>query len=129
LGRKEDGRMAFLAGLWRKLAGRGGEEQPRPQTELATDEGRALWIYVECANCGAKTKVRLSKTSEIQRRDGLDKNEGPGEFFIRKTVIDSRCFRPVEVELEFDQRYRIIQSRVKNGRLIPYSEYKEEQAQ
>ena len=46
---------------------------------------------------------------------------------IRKTIIGSRCYKPMEAEIEFDNRYRIIKSTVKNGKLIPRSEYNEEQ--
>lgn len=119
--------MKFLTNLWRKITGKGSEPGLTPQSELTTDDGQALWIYVECASCGEHIKLRLRKTSEIQRRDGPDEEQGPGEYFIRKTIIGSRCFKPIETEIEFDHRYRIIQSHVKNGRLIPRSEYKEEQ--
>jgi hypothetical protein len=111
----------------RKITGGSSGGGLRPQSELTTDEGQALWIYLECANCGEHIKLRLRKTSEIQRRDGLEKDEGPGEFFIRKTIIGSRCYKPMEAEIEFDNRYRIIKSTVKNGKLIPRSEYNEEQ--
>ncbi len=120
--------MSFLANLWQKIAGRksAGESQATAQPGLTTDAGQALWIYVECENCGEHIKVMLRKTSEIQRRDGVEREGGPGEFYVRKTIIGSKCYKPIEAEIEFDRRYRVIQSRVKNGKLIPKAEYKEQ---
>lgn len=117
--------MRFLSELLQKITG-GSSTATRPQTGLTTDDGHALWIYLECASCGEHIKVRLRKTSEIQRRDGVEKEGGPGEFFVRKTVIGSKCYRPIEAEIEFNRRYQVIHSTVKNGKLISSSEYKEQ---
>ena len=73
--------MGFLADLLQRLKGGSSQSGPRPQVGFTTDDGQALWIYLECENCGEHIKLRLRKTSEIQRREGLDREEGPGEFF------------------------------------------------
>ncbi|NLM39629.1 MAG: hypothetical protein GX205_06190 [Firmicutes bacterium] len=121
--------MSFLANIWQKITGQkpsGASHQGKAQPGLTRDAGQTLWIFVECANCGEHIKVMLRKTSEIQRRDGVEREGGPGEFYVRKTIIGSKCYKPIEAEIEFDRRYQVIESHVINGRLIPRSEYKEQ---
>ena len=68
--------MSFLANLWQKIAGRksAGESQATAQPGLTTDAGQALWISVECDNCGEHIKVMLRKPAKSSR-DGVEREE------------------------------------------------------
>ena len=46
------GGMGFLADLLQRLKGGSSQSGPRPQVGFTTDDGQALWIYLECENCG-----------------------------------------------------------------------------
>ena len=64
--------MSFLSDLLRKITGGSSGGGLRPQSELTTDEGQALWIYLECANCGE----HIASPAENQRN--------PAERWARK---------------------------------------------
>ena len=116
--------MGFFSKLFQKLKG----ENVSSQKGYTRQEGRqGLWIYLQCDHCGEKIGVRLRKSSELQRREGPDESGGPGEFFVRKTVVGSKCYRRIEATVDFDARYNVVGSEVINGKLITFEEYKKEQ--
>lgn len=45
-------------------------------------------------------------------------------FFIQKTIVGNRCYQRIEAAIEFDGRFNVIDSEVKNGRLLTVEEYK-----
>lgn len=111
--------MCFFSKLFSQF--KKGMGAPGYTTKAGTN---AINIYVQCDKCGEKIPVRLSTTSEVQRRDGLDQDQGPGMFFIQKTIVGNRCYQRIEAAIEFDGRFNVIDSEVKNGRLLTVEEYK-----
>lgn len=93
--------MGFLARLF------GGKS-----TKEADD---AIHLYVECGRCKAKVHVRLD------RRHDLSQGEGGG-FFVRKEIMDSKCFRLMAAEVTFDSSYRVQTQEVQGGRFISKEE-------
>jgi hypothetical protein len=76
----------------------------------------AVHIYVECGRCKSKVHVRLDK------RHDLSPGEGSG-YFVRKEIMDSKCFRLMAAEIAFDSSYRIERQEVQGGRFISKQEF------
>lgn len=112
--------MGFLS----KLFSPAGSKQRAKPGYVRRDGKHALWIYIQCDRCGEKIPVRLRTTSELQRREGPDANDGPGMYFVRKTVVGSKCYQRIEATVDFDVKYDVVESKVTNGKLITYDEFK-----
>ena len=80
----------------------------------ARDE--AVHIYVECARCKSKVHVRLDRRNDISTRE-------EGGYYVRKEIMDSKCFRLMAAEITFDAAYRIQSQEAQGGRFITREEY------
>ena len=78
--------MSFLD----KLFGRGSGVQPK------NDVGIGIVRTVRCNRCGALVTVR------IDGRNDLSLNDDGSAYFVRKTLVDDRCFTRMQLELTFD---------------------------
>ena len=76
----------------------------------------AFHIYVECDRCKSKVHVRLDRRHDISQRE-------EGGYFVRKEIMDSKCFRLMAAEITFDGSYRIQSQEVQGGRFISREEY------
>jgi hypothetical protein len=76
----------------------------------------AIHIYVECGRCKSRVHVRLDK------RHDLSQGEGSG-YFVRKEIMDSKCFRMMTAEIAFDASYRIQNQEVQGGHFISKQEF------
>ena len=85
----------------------------------STGADDAVHIYVECGRCKARVHVRLDK------RHDLSRGEGDG-YFVRKEIMDSKCFRLMTAEIAFDGSYRIQSQEIQGGRFIPREEFEAE---
>jgi hypothetical protein len=85
---------------------------PRPSKE-AND---AVHIYVECGRCKSRVHVRLDKRHDLSIGEG-------GGYFVRKEIMDSKCFRLMTAEISFDGGYRIQTQEVQGGRFITKEEF------
>jgi len=64
--------------------------------------------------------VRLNKRNDLVREDG-----GPGALFVRKEIMDNKCFRLMHAELWLDASYNIVTADVEGGILLTQQEYEE----
>ena len=111
--------MGFLS----KLMGL-GKAQPKGKGGYVTAGRQARSVDLRSvAKCGEKIPVRLRTTSELQRREGPDTEQGPGMYFVRKTVVGKKCYQRIEASVEFDFKYDVVDHKVTNGRLITCDEY------
>jgi len=78
----------------------------------------ALMLYVRCNNCRENVAVRLNKRNDLVRED-----DGPGVFFVRKEVMDNKCFRLMRAEVWYDSNYSIVTADVEGGVLLTPQEY------
>ncbi len=97
--------MSFLRKLF------GGGESSRPGG--ADDEG--FFLYVQCDQCGAKVRLRVHKQHELNYTD-----DG---FVWVKTIIDNRCFRPMQTVVHFDRGYNMVSYELEGGRYISRDEF------
>ena len=84
----------------------------RPSVQ--TDD--AIHIYVECGRCKSRVHVRLDKRHDLSQEEG-------GGYFVRKEIMDSKCFRMMTAEIAFDTGYRIQSQEVQGGRFISKHEF------
>lgn len=101
--------MSFL----RRLFGGGGN---------STSDDRALHLYIKCGRCGAPVHVRVDLTNDLAADYGDDDAEG---YFVRKEVMDDRCFRIMHAELAFDTRRRELSRTIEGGEFITEDEYEQ----
>jgi hypothetical protein len=76
----------------------------------------AFHIYVECERCKSKVHVRLDRRHDISQKED-------GGYFVRKEIMDGKCFRLMAAEITFDGAYRIQSQEVQGGRFISRGEY------
>ncbi len=83
------------------------------QTSGAGDGGdaNALIYYVRGHKCGAVTRVRIDKRNDLSRDDD-------DMLFVRKVIVDSKCFGQVEIELRFDAAYRESGREIRGGEFV-----------
>ena len=91
--------MGFLD----KLFGRRG-----PQA--ASDGG--IVRTVRCKRCGALITVRIDARNDLSLND-----DGDG-YFVRKTLVDDRCFSRIELEMTFDSGRRELSCDVHGGEVV-----------
>lgn len=100
-------------GFLKKLFGGG---KPKPYVDK-----NGIYFYVVCDNCKTAVKVRANKLSDLNRtEDG---------FSWHKTIVDSKCFRPMHTVVQFDHDYAIIDQEIKGGDFITEAVYEEMEAE
>lgn len=86
----------------------------------SSDDANALVYYVKGHKCGAVTRLRIDRRNDLSRDD--DDN-----LFVRKVVVDSKCYGQVEVELRFDESFKEIGREIKGGAFVSREEWDAEQ--
>jgi hypothetical protein len=76
----------------------------------------AIHIYVECERCKSRVHVRLDRRHDISVRED-------GGYYVRKEIMDSKCFRLMAAEITFDNAYRIQRQEVQGGRFLTRAEF------
>jgi hypothetical protein len=46
---------------------------------------------------------------------------------VRKTVVGKKCYQRIEATVDFDGKYDVVDSKMVNGKLITYEEYKKDE--
>lgn len=96
--------MGFLKKLF------GGESRSSGGTD---SEG--FFFYVQCDKCDERVRLRIHKHHDLNQAD-----EG---FIWHKTIVDSRCFRPMPTVVHFDARYQLVNADIDGGHVISQAEY------
>lgn len=94
-------------GFLKKLFG-GGEPKKYVDTQ-------GVYFFVECANCGARVRVRADKQHDLQ-------NTGNG-YEWHKTIVDSRCFRRMQAVVQLDANYQMTSHEITGGRFMTEEAY------
>jgi hypothetical protein len=96
----------------------GGASKP----DASSEDPDAMVYYVKGHKCGAVTRVRIDRRNDLSRDD--DDN-----FFVRKVIVDNKCYGQVEIEMRFDQQYNEIGREIKGGAFVLQDEYASQQSQ
>jgi hypothetical protein len=74
---------------------------------------RGIYVRVRCDACGEIIQARVNPTAELSQ---LDDDEG---YFLRKVLVGTKCYRPIEVELHYsDLRGTEISREVRGGKSV-----------
>ena len=79
------------------------------RTAASGDDG--IHVYVECERCKARVHVRLDPRHDLSPADD-------GGYFVRKEIMDAKCFRLMAAEIAFDRAYRIVKQEITGGRFV-----------
>lgn len=77
----------------------------------------AVHAYIRCDHCGATVHLRLSKQHE------LVPDYEAGGYYVRKEVVDSKCFRHMHAEIRYDAACHVTSQEVTGGRFITQAEH------
>jgi hypothetical protein len=84
-------------------------------------DGNALFLYIRCDRCGDVVRVRVNMANELQQE--FAESDGVAGYALRKGVVDSKCFRPIEVTMQFDGRRRERSREITGGQFVTREEY------
>jgi len=72
-------------------------------------------------------RVRINMANDLQQE--FAEGEGVSGYSLRKGVVDVKCFRPIEVNMSFDNRRRELSRGIEGGEFITREEFEEARAQ
>ncbi len=78
-----------------------------------------LWYHFRCDRCGSVVRIRAD------RRNDLNREEGPATYILRKDVMDNTCFQLMHAELWLGDSYSVVTADVSGGKLITQDEYEQ----
>ncbi len=81
----------------------------------------AIHLYVRCNRCGAPVHVRVDPRNDLVIEYG-DDDDASGYRLI-KEIMDSRCFRLMRAEIEYDRSRRELNRQIEGGTFIGKDEY------
>ncbi len=84
-------------------------------------DSNSLYFYVQCDRCADVVRVRVNTANELQQE--FAESDGVNGYSLRKTVVDARCFRPIQVTMRFDGRRRETSREIQDGRFITAEEF------
>lgn len=85
------------------------------------DGANVLWLYVRCARCGEKIRVRVNRTTDAQQE--YDESGRPTHYLLRKEILGNRCPALMSVEMQLDRGGRIIEQHAERCMIINEQEY------
>jgi hypothetical protein len=83
----------------------------------STGDPYGVWFHFRCKRCGSLVRVRAD------RRNDLNREDGPGALVLRKDVMDNKCFQLIRAEIWLDDNYGVVEAEVDGGSLITQEEY------
>jgi hypothetical protein len=90
----------------------------------SSEDQNASWIFVQCNRCGEKLRTRINTRSELSPEFG--DSDSATSFHCRKVLIgEQRCFQQIEVNLNFDNKFRIVEKQINGGKFITREEYEQ----
>ncbi len=69
-----------------------------------------IYFHSRCQNCGSVVRNRIDKQHDL--------SQSGGGYVWHKTIIDSRCFRPMPTVVHFDSNYNIVSVDMQGGEHI-----------
>lgn len=81
-------------------------------------------FYVEDNQCSKQMKLLFRKSYDIQKVYEKDREAA---YEIKKVIVCDNCYNKIDLHLEFDKRYNIINQEIKSGKIISKEEFEENQ--
>ena len=86
-----------------------------------TSADHGVYYYVRCTKCGEKIRFRVDLRWDLAPH--YEGDDQASSFSVTKHIVGQKCFRPIEVTLDFDRNRKETGNSVKGGELITESEY------
>lgn len=99
--------MGFLKRLF------GGENRSTAGKDYVDTQG--VYFYVRCDNCGTIVRVRADKQHDL--------NNENGGYAWHKTIVDNRCFRPMQTVVYLDGNYQMTSHEITGGQFVSEADY------
>jgi hypothetical protein len=96
-------------GFLKKLFG-GGDDNKKKYVDK-----QGIYFFVQCNNCGKTVRIRADKQYDLS-------NEG-GNYSWHKTIVDNKCFRPMNTVVILDSSYNVVNADIDGGRYITEEEF------
>jgi hypothetical protein len=81
----------------------------------------AIHLYVRCNRCSAPVHVRVDARNDLVIEYGDD--EDASGYRLIKEIMDSRCFRLMRAEIEYDRGRRELSRQIEGGTFVTKDEY------
>jgi len=81
----------------------------------------AIHLYVRCHRCSAPVHVRVDPRNDLVIEYGDD--EDASGYRLIKEIMDSRCFRIMRAEIEYDRGRRELSRQIEGGAFVTKDEY------
>lgn len=86
------------------------------------ETARNYWFYVKCDVCKEVLQGRVDLQNDLSLVYGEDNQPS---YYCRKVLIgSSRCYRPIEVELNFDTNRKLIDRNISGGEFVSEDIYR-----
>jgi hypothetical protein len=91
----------------------------------SSGDDRNYWFFVQCDHCKEVLKGRVDMHNHLSIKYGEGKN--PNTYYCRKVMIGSnRCYRQIEVELNFDANRKLVERQITGGVFVAESDYQKD---
>lgn len=90
-------------------------------TEESPGDANAIHLYVRCNRCGSPVHVRVDARNDLMPEYG-DDDDAAG-YRLVKEIMDSRCFRLIRAEIEYDRHRREVSRQIDGGSFITKAEF------
>ena len=85
------------------------------------NQSKLIDIYIEDNKCGNQMKLLFRKSYDIQK---VYENNREAAYEIKKVVVCDQCYNKIDLHLEFDNRYKIINEEITEGKIITKEKFK-----
>jgi hypothetical protein len=92
------------------------------QGQKGAQQTNLYQVYVRCSRCGEVIKTQVNVHNDLSIHYG---GEGqPDSYFTRKSLVgNSLCFAPIEIELKFDTKMKLLSQNIHGGEFLLKQEY------
>ncbi len=80
---------------------------------------QGVYFYVRCNNCGTIVRLRADKQYDLENNDG--------GFVWHKTIVDSKCFRPMPAVVTLNSSYELENADIQGGQFVTEADYGRQQ--
>ena len=81
----------------------------------------AIHLYVRCNRCSAPVHVRVDPRNDLVIEYGEE--DDAASYRLIKEIMDSRCFRLMRADIQYDRGRREINRQIEGGTFISKEEY------
>jgi hypothetical protein len=79
-------------------------------------DARGIYLYAACDRCGQRLRIRIDRQYDLNERD-------EGGYIWQKTLVDSRCYRPMPTVVTFDSQYHLVSAEIQGGHYMSQEAY------